>query len=547
MPLEMRKSSKWWYGRYNVGNKIYCVNLDLEIEGKRPASMRQDGDGEFERSRGAAKAKLAEMLADIHAKRKAADYVQRLHEIRTGKKIESVPLPRLAAEWDKAARKRKGSPRYVQQAHSLFARFAAFMEARYPDAKTMADVIPEMAEAFMLAERERGVSGRTCNATLILLRSAFKALKNRANIAQNPFEGIVTMTENTTHRQPFTEEELLAILKAAGDDEFIRPVIVTGIFTAMRRGDCCTLRWGDVDLVEGFVRVKTSKTGETVEIPVFPLLYDELRHQLALLAPKTPEPEDYVFPAAAKMMLENPDGISYRIRKVFEKAGFYDDEAEEDGDEDQGPVGPALREVEKPALIERVEAMLASLTDTAPQKRERMAEAFRRYEAGESLPAVAKSMGISKSSVSLYLHEIEDRTGLRVITRLKKPKAQHRGVVRKKQADGLRRVSVRDFHSFRTTWITLALSAGVPLELVQRVTGHKTTQVVLKHYFKPGRDAFKKAIESAMPQLLPATAETTAEPAQTPLDEALEILEHTTARTWMRDRDKVMALIRQRT
>jgi len=57
------------------------------------------------------------------------------------------------------------------------------------------------------------------------------------------------------------------------------------------------------------------------------------------------------------------------------------------------------------------------------------------------------------------------------------------------------------------TWITLALSAGVPLELVQRVTGHKTTQVVLKHYFKPGRDAFKAALESAMPALMVAPGE----------------------------------------
>jgi hypothetical protein len=45
---------------------------------------------------------------------------------------------------------------------------------------------------------------------------------------------------------------------------------------------------------------------------------------------------------------------------------------------------------------------------------------------------------------------------------------------------------VRDFHSFRVTWVTLALTAGVPLELVQKVTGHKTTDIVLKHYFQPG-------------------------------------------------------------
>ena len=29
---------------------------------------------------------------------------------------------------------------------------------------------------------------------------------------------------------------------------FIRPIIVTGMCTAMRRGDCCLLEWKDVDL-----------------------------------------------------------------------------------------------------------------------------------------------------------------------------------------------------------------------------------------------------------------------------------------------------------
>jgi hypothetical protein len=60
---------------------------------------------------------------------------------------------------------------------------------------------------------------------------------------------------------------------------------------------------------------------------------------------------------------------------------------------------------------------------------------------------------------------------------------------------------VRDFHSFRVTWVTLALTAGVPLELVQEVTGHKTTDIVLKHYFQPGREDLRQTLESAKPLL----------------------------------------------
>jgi len=54
----------------------------------------------------------------------------------------------------------------------------------------------------------------------------------------------------------------------------------------------------------------------------------------------------------------------------------------------------------------------------------------------------------------------------------------------------------------RVTWVTLALMAGVPLELVQKVTGHKTTDIVLKHYYQPGREDFRKTLQTAMPRLL---------------------------------------------
>jgi hypothetical protein len=46
------------------------------------------------------------------------------------------------------------------------------------------------------------------------------------------------------------------------------------------------------------------------------------------------------------------------------------------------------------------------------------------------------------------------------------------------------------------------ISAGVPVELVRRVTGHATVEVVLKHYFRPDREQFKAALLGAMPAVL---------------------------------------------
>jgi integrase len=145
-----------------------------------------------------------------------------------------------------------------------------------------------------------------------------------------------------------------------------------------------------VDFDVGFVMVKTSKTGEMAEIPLFPVLRAELE--------KLPRTSEYVFPEAEEMLRENIHGLTWRFQKALKDAGI-------------------------------------------------------------------KNTHIANENAS-------------------------------------QRSSLKDFHSLRTTWITMALSAGVPMELVRRVTGHSTVEVVLKHYFRPGREAFRNALETAMPKML---------------------------------------------
>jgi hypothetical protein len=86
------------------------------------------------------------------------------------------------------------------------------------------------------------------------------------------------------------------------------------------------------------------------------------------------------------------------------------------------------------------------------------------------------------------------------------------------------------------TWVTLALTAGVPVELVQKVTGHKTAAIVMKHYFQPGREDFRQALQSAMPKLLTNGI-------KSPKDEMREILEIASIKTWKSDKVKLVKLL----
>ncbi len=98
------------------------------------------------------------------------------------------------------------------------------------------------------------------------------------------------------------------------------------------------------------------------------------------------------------------------------------------------------------------------------------------------------------------------------------------------------KASVRHFPSFRVTWVTLALTAGVPLELVQKVTGHRTTDIVLNHYFRPGREDFRQALQSAMPKLLTNGH-------KSPKNEMEGVIEKMTAKNLKKNKLRLLALL----
>ena len=76
----------------------------------------------------------------------------------------------------------------------------------------------------------------------------------------------------------------------------------------------------------------------------------------------------------------------------------------------------------------------------------------------------------------------------------------------------------------------------MPMEMVQRVTGHKTVAVVLKHYFKPGREQFKAAMANAMPEML-------AGPRRAPKHDALELLKGMNSQNWRKRRARLIEIL----
>jgi integrase len=160
--------------------------------------------------------------------------------------------------------------------------------------------------------------------------------------------------------------------------------------------------------------------------------------------------------------LRRTDACLLKWASVDLKAGFIVVATAKTGEMAEIPIFPELRKA--------IEEQAGKLKKTPPEDR----------WAGFVWPAAAQMLESNPAGISYRIRQAFDRAGV------------ERRVERE---EGVKKwASVGDFHAFRTTWITRALTQGVPMELVRRVTGHTTLNVVLKHYFRPDRKAFAKAL-----------------------------------------------------
>lgn len=477
-----------WYGVYEDGTARKVVNLSVMWKGTPPASgsLRDPGDKDFEQSREKAEESLARHVEELRHKGRAEHLTERLIESKTGRPIEYASVQDLAERWRTVGRETRPSERYLSACDAHFKRFVAFMREKHSEAVCLYEVTPKDAAAFVALCRKT-LAPATGQYAVRLLN---KALSRFLPVgAANPFAAFVGRRTNgesgIVHRKPFTPEELRALLGAARNDDFMYPLIVTAACSGMRRGDVCRLPWAAVDLNGGMLAVKTSKTGAEVEVPVFKPLRAVLEERKGNRSP-------FVFPEAARMLAENPNGLTWRFKKIVAHAF-------------EGEAPLALQESGSAADIETEGA--AAIREHLPEgvRRERTLDTLRRYAAGASVRQIEKAIGTSRATISTDLHAVETWTGKSFMRGGGKRRDVKEAIARTsriERAQGQRAASVRDWHALRATWVTLALAAGVPVELVRRVTGHATVEIVLKHYFRPDREQFRAALTAAMPGIL---------------------------------------------
>jgi integrase len=258
-------------------------------------------------------------------------------ELTGGKKISLAEAYDLA---EQKPRTRIPSAGHAATKRAIWDDFLAFMHGEHPDVENLIDVTEAHAQEYIallqkngryektvsysrgtgenartvtMQKSEGALSARTLHFYQMVCAEVFTLLTKDAGIQDNPFASIRRAKPDAETREAFTTEELKLIYDNL--DGFTRPLFMMAVWTGLREGDICTLKWSEVDLIHRLITRKTRKTGTTVQIPIADQLY-------TMLAATARTESEYVFPKHAEMYLANSDGVSYRVKKFLEGLGI---------------------------------------------------------------------------------------------------------------------------------------------------------------------------------------------------------------------------------
>ena len=159
------------------------------------------------------------------------------------------------------------------------------------------------------------LSPRTINGYIVSINEIFNLLASDGGYMASPFANIPKQQLVQDKREAFTMEELSLIAKDG--DDFVLPLFTVGLCTGLREADICLLEWKEISLEENIIVRKTRKTGKEVTIPIMPPLRVFLGQQFNKFGN-----EKYVLPEHAEMYLNNPCGITWRVKKKLEQLGI---------------------------------------------------------------------------------------------------------------------------------------------------------------------------------------------------------------------------------
>ncbi len=137
------------------------------------------------------------------------------------------------------------------------------------------DITPLEIEKYRARRLDEGVSKSTVNREITILKKMFNLAIDWNYAQQNPVLKVKLYSEKDTMKERIlTDEEENKLLCECPD--FLKPIIITGLHTGMRRGEILNLEWARVDLAKRTILVKHTKGGKDRLLPINETLFSAL-------------------------------------------------------------------------------------------------------------------------------------------------------------------------------------------------------------------------------------------------------------------------------
>jgi integrase len=144
----------------------------------------------------------------------------------------------------------------------------------------LSTLTPAHLQGFYRSKLDSGLSPRTVQYIHVVLHRALKQALRWGLVVRNVAEAVDPPRVAKKEVTPLSPEQTRAFLQAARDDR-LEALYVLAIHTGMRQGELFNLRWDDVDLDAGVLRVRGTKTARSRRtVTLSETALDALRSQL---------------------------------------------------------------------------------------------------------------------------------------------------------------------------------------------------------------------------------------------------------------------------
>src|SRR4029453_9943703 len=242
---------------------------------------------------------------------------QGVADVFTAANIESLPDASISSwceTWLQAKEIETSESTHTRYAHIV----GGFIDCIGPKARRDLSTLQATDIARFRDRQQNELSRSAANLGARVLRVFCGEAVRQRLLAVNPAVRVpVLKMRDKSARRPFTLAEIKRILKACGENQEWRGLVLFGLYLGQRLGDLACLTWRAVNLETGEIAFTARKTGRRIVLPLVGPLLDYLS-----ALPAGDNPNAHIFPNAAAH--KSTASLSNQFRDILAEAGLVE-------------------------------------------------------------------------------------------------------------------------------------------------------------------------------------------------------------------------------